>query len=222
MLDPVGVSWGLQHGAARDRPGLPVLILGGAHGDIPIEPTAGTVVADLVTDEAVSTVIDISRHPSGKMWSHGEKTRFVADYASRLFERQGEQRVPLMQIIDEAGRFVPQQIQQIQHGSIDIARCAGAIEQLVELGRNVGVGVTLVTQRSAPPCVRKRCRANPVHGCEWASSGRLRSQRAGRGLRLRKSDLDAFLSRAEPRGEGVIDLSERAREILSGAKRSKE
>jgi excisionase family DNA binding protein len=57
---------------------------------------------------------------------------------------------------------------------------------------------------------------------EWASSGRLRSQRAGRVLRFRKSDLDAFLSRAEPRGEGVIDLSERAREILSQSKRSRE
>jgi hypothetical protein len=146
VLDPVGVSWGLQHGATKDKPGLPVLILGGLHGDIPIEPTAGAVVADLVTDEAVSTVIDISRHPNGKMWSNSEQIRFVADYAERLYERQGERRVPLMQIIDETGRFCPQ---NWPHGAVDIARCVGAIERLVEWGRNVGVGVCLVTQRSA-------------------------------------------------------------------------
>jgi len=146
VLDPVGVSWGLQHGASKERPGLPVLILGGLHADIPIEPTAGAVVADLVTDESVSTVVDVSRYATGKMWSREEKIRFAADYATRLFERQGEQRVPLMQIVDEAGQFIPQQFPK---GAVDIARCAGAFEHLVELGRNVAVGVTLVTQRSA-------------------------------------------------------------------------
>lgn len=80
------------------------------------------------------------------MWSKGEKIRFVADYATRLFERQGEHRRPLMQIIDEAGRYCPQ---NIPHGSVDLARCVGAIEELVEVGRNVGIGVTLITQRSA-------------------------------------------------------------------------
>src|SRR5579871_815677 len=72
LLDPVGVSWGLQHGKSKNAPGLEILILGGIHGDIPIEPTAGAVVADLVVDESVNTVVDISRHPTGKMWSHGE------------------------------------------------------------------------------------------------------------------------------------------------------
>lgn len=145
VMDPVGGSWGLQHGRAGE-PGLPVLILGGAHGDIPIEPTAGVVVADLVADEAVSTVVDISRRANGKMWSKGEKIRFVADYMTRLYERQGEKRIPLMQILDEAGRYCPQ---TIPHSAVDLARCVGAIEELVELGRNVAVGVTLVTQRSA-------------------------------------------------------------------------
>lgn len=145
-LDPYGVMWGLRHGQAKSEKGLEILILGGVHGDLPILPTSGAVVADLVSDEAISTVIDISRHATGKMWSKGEKIRFVADYATRLFERQGEHRRPLMQIIDEAGRYCPQ---NIPHGSVDLARCVGAIEELVEVGRNVGIGVTLITQRSA-------------------------------------------------------------------------
>jgi excisionase family DNA binding protein len=61
---------------------------------------------------------------------------------------------------------------------------------------------------------------SPATVREWVSSGQLRAQRAGRLLRVRRSDLDAFLARSSPRGEGVIDLSARAREILSSARRS--
>jgi hypothetical protein len=146
VIDPVGVWWGLQYAADGKGPGLEVLILGGVHGDIPIEPTGGAIVADLVADEEVDVVIDISRRPNGSMWSAGDKIRFVTDYCTRLYERQGERRRPIMQIIDEAGRYVPQ---TMPSGAIDLAKCVGAIEQLVELGRNVGVGVCLITQRSA-------------------------------------------------------------------------
>jgi DNA helicase HerA-like ATPase len=47
-IDPVGVAWGLKHSADGRGPGVEVLILGGAHGDIPINPAAGAIVADLV------------------------------------------------------------------------------------------------------------------------------------------------------------------------------
>lgn len=145
VIDPLDVWWGLQHGAKRGSKGLDVVILGGSRGDIPIEPTGGAVIADFVADESVSTVI-VLRRPTGEMWSNGERIRFVTDYCTRLFNRQGERRVNLMQVIDEAGRFVPQTQGK---GDVDIAKCIGAIETLVEWGRNVGIGVTLITQRSA-------------------------------------------------------------------------
>jgi len=146
LLDPVGVSWGLRHSADGKGEGLKILILGGRHGDLPIEPTAGAVVADFVVDESENVLVDISSRADGRRWSIGEKIRFVADYLARLMERQGERRRPLMQLIDEAARFAPQ---TIPHGAVDQARCLGALEVLVEEGRNVGVGVTLITQRSA-------------------------------------------------------------------------
>jgi hypothetical protein len=146
VIDPMGVFWGLRHSADGKGPGIEVLILGGKYGDIPIEPTGGRVVADLVADESVDVVIDISRKPDGKMWSRGERIRFVADYCERLYERQGERRRPLLQIIDECGRFCPEQIRKDQP---DIARCLGAVAELTEEARNVGVGVMLITQRSA-------------------------------------------------------------------------
>lgn len=146
IIDPMGVWWGLRHGADRHSPGLEVLLLGGTRGDLPIEPTAGAVVADLVVDESIQVVIDISRHANGKMWSRGERIRFVRDYFVRLYERQGESRRPTMQILDEAARFAPQ---QPRSGDVDVAQCLGAIEQVCEEGRNIGLGLTLLTLRSA-------------------------------------------------------------------------
>lgn len=145
-VDPMGHLWGLRHSTDGKGRGIEVLILGGRHGDIPIEPTGGAVVADLVADEEVDCIIDISRRADGKMWGKGERIRFVTDYCKRLYERQGERTRPLMQIIDEAARFVPQ---MARHGDDQVAACIGAVEQMVEEGRGVGIGVTLITQRSA-------------------------------------------------------------------------
>jgi hypothetical protein len=146
VIDPMGVWWGLQHGKKKGEPGLEVLLLGGIHGDLPIEPTGGEVVADLVADESISVVIDISRRRDGKAWSKGEKVRFVTAYMTRLYERQVQSRRPLMQVIDEAARYAPQ---GLRSGDVDEAKCLGAIAMLCEEGRNLGVGMTLLTQRSA-------------------------------------------------------------------------
>lgn len=150
-LDPLGVAWGLRHSADGNGAGVKCVILGGAHGDIPIEPTGGAVVADLVVDEPTSVIIDFSRKPSGEMWGIGEKIRFVTEYTKRLFQRQGglvngHRREPLFQILDEAARYVPQ---IIPHGNPQLSECLSAWETLVEEGRNVGIGVGLLTQRSA-------------------------------------------------------------------------
>lgn len=151
VLDPMGVWWGLRHSPDGKGDGVRCLLLGGPHGDIPIEPTGGEVVADLVVDEQVNVVIDFSRDASGKMWSLGQKVKFTTAYALRLFQRQGElqggrRRRPLMQILDEAARYVPQ---MIPSGQLELARSVGAWEQICEEGRNVGLGVCFLTQRSA-------------------------------------------------------------------------
>lgn len=145
-LDPLDVNWGLRHGATKADQGIDLVILGGSHGDIPIEPTSGKVVADFVVDEDVSTIV-VPRGANGSMWGAGERIRFVADYTGHLYERQGERRRPLMQLIDECGRFCPQLAGRA--GDADIARCISNIEQLVEWGRNAATGVMLITQRSA-------------------------------------------------------------------------
>lgn len=147
VLDGLDNWWGLKFGADGKSDGLPVLILGGRYGDIAITPNDGVVCADLVVDERANVVVAMAE-PTGKLWSHERKAKFVADFCERLFERQGEKPNPIMVVIEEAGRLVPQQIMGARKDD-DRIRCLIAIEQLVELGRNKGIGVTLITQRSA-------------------------------------------------------------------------
>jgi hypothetical protein len=150
-LDPLGVGYGIRYAADGRGPGVECLILGGVHGDIPIEPDGGAAVADVVVEESVNILIDFSRRKSGEMWAIGEKIRFVTAYAKRLFQRQGDivkgrRREPLFQILDEAARYIPQ---NFPAGHPELALCLAAWQQLVEEGRNVALGVGLVTQRSA-------------------------------------------------------------------------
>lgn len=151
-LDPLGVAWGIRHSADGKGPGVECLILGGPKGDVPIAPSGGAEVADVVIEESVNVLIDFSRKPSGEMWGVGEKIKFVTDYAHRLFQRQGDllaggrRREPLFQILDEAARYIPQ---NMPAGNPQIALSVSAWQQLVEEGRNIGLGVGLITQRSA-------------------------------------------------------------------------
>lgn len=151
VLDPMGVWFGMRHSRDGKGRGVECLILGGAHGDILIEPTGGAVIADLVADETVNVIIDISRKANGEMWGVAERIRFVNDYGKRLFQRQGslvedQRRPPILQILDEAARYIPQ---MIRAGQPDLAMCMNTWATIVEEGRNIGLGAVLLTQRSA-------------------------------------------------------------------------
>jgi len=133
-IDPVGVWWGLRSSADGKRAGHAILVLGGEHGDLPLEPASGRLVADFVVAKAASVVLDVGE------FSKTDQARFVADFLERLYQKN---RTPLHLIIDEADAFAPQRV----HAGI--ARCFGAVDTAVRRGRARGLGVTLVTQRSA-------------------------------------------------------------------------
>lgn len=134
VLDPVGVWWGLRSTEDGKSAGLAITVLGGDHGDAPLEATAGKIIADLVAAESVPMVLDLSS------FSKGEVARFVTDFAEQLYRKN---RNPLHVVIDEADAFAPQKPRPEQ------ARMLGAIDDIVRRGRARGLGVTLVTQRSA-------------------------------------------------------------------------
>lgn len=139
VLDPLDSWWGLRASADGESPGLPIVVLGGQHGDLPLDATNGTLVADLVVDERIPVVLSL-RH-----LSKTAQRRFVAEFAERLYHRKGEDRnrLPLHVVIDEADAFVPQRV------AGDTARVMGAVDDLVRRGRSSGIGVTLITQRAS-------------------------------------------------------------------------
>jgi hypothetical protein len=140
-LDPVGVWWGLRVAADGKGKGFPIPVFGGLHGDIPLEPASGALVADLVVDRGLSVVLDVS------MFRKGDRKRFVTDFAEQVFHRKKEKRSPVHLFVEEAQVFVPQRVQKGEE------RMLGAFEDIIKLGRNFGIGATLVSQR--PQAVNK-------------------------------------------------------------------
>ena len=82
-LDPVGVWYGLRLGADGKSPGISIPVFGGLHGDVPLEPTAGKMIADLIVDRGISAMIDVSQFEHDS-----EKARFAGDFAARLLDRK--------------------------------------------------------------------------------------------------------------------------------------
>lgn len=139
VLDPTGAWWGLRASSDGRSPGYPVIIIGGPHGDVPLEPTAGKVIADLVVDHPGHFVIDLSLTNS-----NAEQDRFATDFAEQLYRRKSRQPDPLHLFIDEADSFAPQRPFPGQQ------RMLGAFEALVRRRGGIrGIGVTLICQRAS-------------------------------------------------------------------------
>lgn len=134
IVDPIGVWWGLRSAANGKGAGLKIVIAGGDHADVPIDPSNGKVLADLVVNEKLSVVIDLS------LFRKGEQVRFMTDFAEILYHRN---RSAVHLIVDEADAFAPQRAMRGQE------RMLGAMEDLVRRGRARGIGVTMITQRPA-------------------------------------------------------------------------
>lgn len=140
-IDPVGVWYSLRIAADGKGKGFDLPIFGGIHGDIPLEAGVGPLIADLIVDRGISAVLDVS------MFRKNERKQFATAFAEQLFHRKKQMRSPLHVFIEEAQVFVP------QRAVGDEARMLGAFEDLVKLGRNFGIGVTLISQR--PQSVNK-------------------------------------------------------------------
>lgn len=134
VIDPIGVWWGLRTSADGQSEGLPIVIAGGDHADIPLQVEAGEVLAGLIIDNRMSIVIDLS------LFRKNEQTRFMTDFAEAIYRKN---RNAVHIVLDEADAFAPQR----PFGNE--ARMLGAIEDIVRRGRARGIGVTMITQRPA-------------------------------------------------------------------------
>ncbi len=140
LVDPKGDQWGIRSAADGKAPGLPIVILGGEHGDLKqLEPNSGEVVAKLVVEERVSVLLDLST------FRKHEVATFMTAFLENLYRLKAreEYRTPMMLVVDEADAIAPQKPQKGEE------RMLGAAEDIVRRGGQRGIGCVLVTQRSA-------------------------------------------------------------------------
>ena len=136
-IDPKGDWWGLRSSADGTGPGLPIPIFGGLHGDMPLVPEAGALMAELIVEHNLTCVLDVSR------FSKPARIRFLTAFAEKLYELHQADPQPRHVFLEEADRIAPQRV------TADMAACVGAWSDLVRLGGAFGLGATIISQRSA-------------------------------------------------------------------------
>jgi hypothetical protein len=139
VIDPLDVWWGLRSSDDGEHAGLPIVVFGGAHGDLPLHAENAATIADMVVEQHLSAVLSIG-HLRKK-----EQRQFVGTFCERLYHRKGEPalRYPTHVFIDEADIFIPQKLAAGAETSRE------AVDDMVRRGRVRGLGVTLITQRMA-------------------------------------------------------------------------
>ena len=136
VLDPVGVWYGLRLLADGKSPGIPIHVFGGLNGDIPLEPTGGTIAANFIVDTGASVVLDVSQFESD-----AQKARFATDFSDRFFFRKKASPSAVHIFLEEAQEFIAQNPMKGEE------RMLHAFTRLWKLGRNFGIGGSLISQR---------------------------------------------------------------------------
>lgn len=134
-IDPTDVWWGLRASADGKSDGYPVVVIGGDHGDLPLEPGGAVQLAEAVVSERFSCVICTDG------LSDMAEARFVREFLDTIYRKN---RKPLHIFVDEADIFAPQ-----KPFDPEDARCIRAMSHIVRRGRKKGIGTTLITQRPA-------------------------------------------------------------------------
>jgi len=127
ILDVVGEYWSLK---AK----YPVVVFGGVHADIPLDPHIGAEIARTVLDRRLQAVIDLTD------MRRADQPFFIADLCTELYEYGLKVKRPVWLLIEEAQNYVPQ---------VGAPSCKRPILDIVEMGRHAGIGYCLVSHRSA-------------------------------------------------------------------------
>ncbi len=139
VIDPVGNWYGLRLGSnGKPDGGLDIKILGGRNGDIPLEHTAGPLIAKTIVDTGMSVILDVS------MMTKIKQRRFVTQFSASLLEERKRAPAAMHIFWEEAYRFMPQKLAKGSKNEM-----LEATEELVTMGRNFGIGGTIICQRAA-------------------------------------------------------------------------
>jgi len=135
VIDGMSTWYGLRVGYDGKGNGLPIVVFGGTHADIPLDPQKARDVARAVVETNISIVLDVGE------FSKGQSRKIVADFLEELYKLN---RVERHVFIEEADLWAPQRTMQPEQ-----AVCLGAVDNFVRRGGNHNLGCSLITQRSA-------------------------------------------------------------------------
>lgn len=138
-FDPTGVWKNLRNGI-NGNPGYPVVVVGGMHPDIPLTEETAVDILHSALKAGVSIIFDFRGISTS---SKGKWVNIVGDCVEFLLgnnEQYGLRHV----FIEEAAEFVPQKLDSTPRAKITYSR----IESLARMGRNFGLGYTLINQRA--------------------------------------------------------------------------
>lgn len=135
VIDGMGIWWGLRVAKDGKGNGLPIVVFGGEHQDIPLVPDKAQQMARAIVESNISCVLDLSG------FSKGQSKKIVGTFLDELYKIN---RIERHVFIEEADLWAPQK----GFGPED-AIVSGAVSNFVRRGGNHNLGVTLITQRSA-------------------------------------------------------------------------
>ena len=134
VFDPIDVWWGLRLDKDGKSKGLPVVVFGINHADIKLDRDMGRKIAQAIVKKNVSCVISTYGMPKVA------QRHLISELAEELLNINN---TPRHIFIEEAHEFVPQRV----FGGL--GKTFNSVSNLVVMGRNKGLGVTLINQRAA-------------------------------------------------------------------------
>jgi hypothetical protein len=135
VLDGMSTWWGLRVSSDGLHPGLPIVVFGGEHADLPLAPDKAAEMAKAIVESNISCVLDLS--PFTKYVAR----KIVSSFLNELYRLN---RVERHVFIEESDLWAPQRPIGPEENL-----CLSSVDNFVRRGGNHNLGCTLITQRSA-------------------------------------------------------------------------
>jgi DNA helicase HerA-like ATPase len=140
VIDPLDVWYGLRLRRDGVTPSeFPVVIFGGAHGDLPLNEHAGALLGETIATTSESCIVSL-----GGFMTKAAERRFMLPFLDALYRRTSGE--PLHLIFDEADLWAPKRLLDKEG---DAAKLLGMMETIVRRGRVKGFIPWLISQRPA-------------------------------------------------------------------------
>jgi hypothetical protein len=134
VFDPIDIWYGLRLNKDGKSKGLPVVVFGLEHADIKIDREMGRKIAQAVVKHNISCVISTFGMPKVA------QRHLIAEFSEEILNINN---TPRHIFIEEAHEYVPQRV----FGGL--GKTFNNVSNLVVMGRNRGLGVTLINQRAS-------------------------------------------------------------------------